>query len=104
MMNCRSLRPLQPGGFSLIHHSSFIVHHFMGKFLFYLAAVTVAAYVIMTIDLWQGNRRIRSLKDIAPLEQTVWPRVSVIIAARNEARHIEEALQSVLNQDYPQLE
>lgn len=76
----------------------------MEKFLFYLAAVTVAAYVIMSIDLWQGNRRIRSLKDIAPLEQNLWPRVSVVIAARNEARHIEEALQSVLNQDYPPLE
>jgi cellulose synthase/poly-beta-1,6-N-acetylglucosamine synthase-like glycosyltransferase len=76
----------------------------MEKFLFYLAAVTVAAYVIITIDLWQGNRRIRSLKDVAPLAQTEWPRVSVVIAARNEARNIEEALQSVLNQDYPQLE
>jgi glycosyltransferase involved in cell wall biosynthesis len=76
----------------------------MGKFLFYLAVVTVTAYVIITIDLWRGNRRIRSLKDIAPLAQTQWPRVSVVIAARNEARNIEEALQSVLNQDYPRLE
>ena len=76
----------------------------MGNFLFYLAAVTVAVYVIITIDLWQGNRRIRSLKDVAPLAQTEWPRVSVVIAARNEARNIEEAMQSVLNQDYPQLE
>jgi glycosyltransferase involved in cell wall biosynthesis len=76
----------------------------MEKFLFYLAAVTVTAYVVIAIDLWRGNQRIRSLAEIAPLEQTRWPTVSVIIAARNEARHIEEALQSVLNQDYPQLE
>jgi len=76
----------------------------MEKFLFSLAAVTVMAYVVILLDLWRGNHRIRSLKDIAPLEQTQWPTVSVIIAARNEARHVEEALQSLLNQDYPQLE
>ena len=76
----------------------------MEKFLFYLAAATVAAYVIIAIDLWQGNRRVRSLRDVAPLEPAEWPQVSVVVAARNEARNIEEALQSVLNQDYPQLE
>lgn len=76
----------------------------MEKFLFYLAAVTVATHIIITIDLWQGNRRVRFLRDIAPSEPGAWPRVSVVVAARNEARNIEEALQSVLNQDYPQLE
>lgn len=76
----------------------------MEKFLFTLAVVTLTAYVIITIDLRRGSRRIRSLKDIAPLAQSEWPGVSVVIAARNEARNIEEALQSVLNQDYPQLE
>src|SRR5512138_2688434 len=76
----------------------------MERFLFYLAAVTVAVYIVIAIDLWQGHRRDRSLRDVAPLDSVEWPRVSVVIAARNEARHIEEALQSVLNQDYPQLE
>src|SRR5438105_1044380 len=76
----------------------------METFLFYLAAATVAAYLIITVDLWQGNRRVRALKDVAPLEPAQWPRVSVVIAARNEARNIEEALHSVLNQDYPRLE
>jgi glycosyltransferase involved in cell wall biosynthesis len=76
----------------------------MAQFLFYLAVATVAAYVIIAIDLWQGNRRVRSLRDVAPLDAAEWPRVSVVIAARNEARNIEEALQSVLNQDYPHLE
>lgn len=76
----------------------------MENFLFYLAAVTVAVYVVTAIDLWFGNRRIRLLKNIPPLETDKWPAVSVVIAARNEERNIEEALQSVLNQDYPQLE
>ena len=40
----------------------------METFLFYLAAATVAAYLIITVDLWQGNRRVRALKDVAPLE------------------------------------
>src|SRR5690349_21179805 len=76
----------------------------MAQFLFYLAVATVAAYLIITVELWQGNRRVRSLKDVAPLDPAEWPRVSVVIAARNEARHVEEALQSVLNQDYSRLE
>jgi glycosyltransferase involved in cell wall biosynthesis len=76
----------------------------MSDFLFYLAAVTVVVYAVITIDLWRGNRRIRSLKDVAPLEPASWPLVSVVIAARNEARNIEKALQSVLHQNYPRLE
>jgi glycosyltransferase involved in cell wall biosynthesis len=33
-----------------------------------------------------------------------WPRISVIVPACNEAEHIEAAIQSLLEQDYPNLE
>ena len=34
---------------------------------------------------------------------TVWPSVSVIIPALNEERHLEQAVQMILDQDYPGL-
>lgn len=37
-------------------------------------------------------------------EQTEWPLLSVTIPACNEADHLEAALMSVLEQDYPNLE
>jgi len=33
-----------------------------------------------------------------------WPRLSIIVPACNEAEHIQEAIQSLLDQDYPDLE
>ena len=43
-------------------------------------------------------------EDLEPNPMTDWPSLSVIITARNEAEHLEGALQSVLAQDYPHLE
>ena len=39
---------------------------------------------------------------IAPIED--WPKLSIIIPACNEAEHIEDAVRTVLQQDYPELE
>lgn len=76
----------------------------MSYFLFYLAVVTLLVYITFGLDVVIGNRQTKKLKDIAPAHPDVWPRVSVIIAARNEERNIEEALQSILHQDYPEME
>src|ERR1044072_9331905 len=76
----------------------------MSYFLFYLAAVTLLVYITFGLDVVIGNRQTKKLKDIKPSPQSVWPEVSVIVAARNEERNIEEALQSLLRQDYPELE
>jgi glycosyltransferase involved in cell wall biosynthesis len=60
--------------------------------------------VFWGVDVARGNRSTTYLKD-APCYPAVYsPRVSVIIPARNEERKIREALQSVLRQDYPNLE
>jgi glycosyltransferase involved in cell wall biosynthesis len=59
--------------------------------------------VITTIEVIRGNRSIANLKDIAPTPAAT-PRVSVIAPARNEETKIEEALRSLLGQDYPNLE
>lgn len=64
----------------------------------------VAVLVLLAVDMHRGMRRLRRLADIAPVDADRAPALSVIVAARNEQRHIEEALQSLLVQDYPALE
>jgi cellulose synthase/poly-beta-1,6-N-acetylglucosamine synthase-like glycosyltransferase len=76
----------------------------MNMFLLYLAAGTLVFYVIFGIDLYFGNRSTTFLRIVRPKVCAPLPRVSVIIPARNEQRHIREALQSILQQDYPNLE
>jgi hypothetical protein len=73
--------------------------------LFYLALATLLLLAALTLDAGLGTRRIPQLVDVAPLApDTPEPRVSVVIAARDEARHIETALRSVLAQEYANLE
>lgn len=64
----------------------------------------VAVLAVLAVDMNLGMRRLRRLADIAPMDADHAPTLSVIVAARNEQRHIEEALQSLLAQDYPRLE
>src|SRR5688572_21945276 len=45
-----------------------------------------------------GLRRVRRLRRESPVE---YPRLSILVAARNEARNIERCLHSLLAQDYP---
>lgn len=44
------------------------------------------------------------VKDLPLEEQTNWPRVSIIMAARNEEKDIEDAVKSFLRQNYPNFE
>src|SRR5579863_5461206 len=73
-------------------------------FLFYVAALTLALSFVWIIDLAVGNRSIKALKDVLPTPNSTIPKISVIIAARNEEKNIREALLSVLSQNYPNLE
>lgn len=72
--------------------------------LFILALSTLIALVAIGIDIIIGNRSVKFLKDVSPLRILPPPKVSVLIPARNEEKKIEEALRSVLNQDYENLE
>lgn len=72
--------------------------------LFWLGIAILLLYGIAAIDMLIGNRSVRPLRETPadlPLEP---PRVSVIVAARDEARNIREALHSLLRLDYPDLE
>ncbi|MDP2105831.1 MAG: glycosyltransferase family 2 protein, partial [Desulfobulbaceae bacterium] len=72
-------------------------------FISWLAIPILGVVLMIALDLMRGNRTIRDLSSVP----VIWgnlPRVSLIVAARNEARHIREALQSHLALDYPDYE
>jgi glycosyltransferase involved in cell wall biosynthesis len=69
-----------------------------------LAAVTLCVLLLWGLDVACGNRSTTYLKDAPCHPGAYFPRVSVIVPARNEEKKIREALQSVLRQEYPNLE
>lgn len=76
----------------------------MPWFLFGLAVATLLLVLATAVEFAVGNRSLSRLGNVAPFQGSEPPKVSVIVAARNEARKIEVALQSILAQDYPNLE
>jgi len=76
----------------------------MDTLTFYLAVGTLVFFVAFGIDLMLGNRSIGFLKDLPDTRKDPGPKVSIIIPARNEERNIQEALRSVLSQDYENAE
>jgi len=70
--------------------------------LLVLAAFTTLLLTGLFIDFAMGYGHVRALKDIGPAQSG--PPLSIIAAARNEARGIEAAVTSLLRLDYPALE
>ncbi len=52
----------------------------------------------------RGMRQLVRLTSIDPSARHTWPKVSIVLAARNEERHLEAALETLLSLDYPDLE
>lgn len=73
-------------------------------FLFWTASVTLILYTLAALDLFIGNRKVLALRDVPPLSGSNPPSVSIIVPARNEQRNIREALQSLLELNYPNYE
>ena len=55
-------------------------------------------------ELVRGNRTVARLRDLPAEPPAPAPRVSIVIAARDEARNIGTALRSMLGQSYPDFE
>ncbi|HEY5973305.1 MAG TPA: glycosyltransferase [Geobacteraceae bacterium] len=72
--------------------------------LFWLGLATLASYLVLGLDLLIGNRSVRLLRDTRSALSPAPPKVSVVVAARNEERNIRAALQSLLALDYPDYE
>lgn len=71
-----------------------------------IAIGTLAFLLSFALDAALGVQHMHRLADIAPELPggEPWPRLSIVIAGRNEERNIEHALRSVLALDYPDLE
>jgi len=69
-----------------------------------LAVLTLTIQCAVVLQLIRGRLLITTLVEVPPVRQPSWPKVSVVIPARNEERHLALALESVLQQDYESLE
>lgn len=72
--------------------------------LSWVALATLVVYSLLALDVIRGNRAIRALREFSPDPPDEPPRVSVVVAARDEARNIREALRSLLSLRYPDYE
>ena len=72
--------------------------------LFWVAAATLALTILAALDLLVGNRSVRALREVPANPAADLPRVSIIVAARNEQRNISQALHSLLRLGYPDYE
>jgi len=70
-------------------------------------ALTFAAslfWILNAIDVARGARKIPAIRDIAPLDDSDCPPVSILFAARDEEEKLPGALQTFLALDYPRYE
>ncbi|MDQ3555714.1 MAG: glycosyltransferase [Gemmatimonadota bacterium] len=72
--------------------------------LLILAAATLLIFAAAAAELGRGQRLLVALRTVPAIDDADAPSLSVVIAARDEARNIEAALRSVLAQAYPRLE
>jgi glycosyltransferase involved in cell wall biosynthesis len=72
--------------------------------VFWLALTSALLVTAAMAALISGNRSIRFLRDAPAMLPDAAPRVSVVVAARDEERNLGVALDSLLAQDYPDYE
>ncbi|MDQ2900098.1 MAG: glycosyltransferase [Acidobacteriota bacterium] len=76
----------------------------MHLFASFVAGITLLIYLFAGLEFTLNRRKIERLDRVPPIGDAEAPRISVIVPACNEERNIEEALASVLAQDYPDFE
>jgi hypothetical protein len=69
----------------------------------WLMLILLAAILISGLDVLLGFGKVGRLADSAPVGEPA-PTVSIVVAAKDEARHVEAAMGSLLAQRYPRLE
>ena len=68
------------------------------------AAFVLLAWLVLAQEVFRGNRRMKRLARLSAPAPATWPRVSVILAARNEAHTLTAAVPTMLALDYPDFE
>ena len=74
-----------------------------------LSFVLSGTLLLATIDIWrfmlEARRELSRIRDWQPEQQpSDWPRVSILITARDEELHLELAAKTLLSLDYPSLQ
>ena len=69
-----------------------------------LFALIALFWVVNGIRVHRGIAQLPALDDFPPLEDSQCPRVSILVAARDEAKKLPAALTSLLAQEYPNYE
>ncbi|NIP84066.1 MAG: glycosyltransferase, partial [Planctomycetales bacterium] len=73
--------------------------------MLWVAIMTLIFATTLAFQLARGTRAIPLLDQVPlPAEPATWPSVSIVVPARNEERELAKALESLLNQNYPDLE
>lgn len=72
--------------------------------LFVLALVTLLGTLFIAVELLRGERRLPPLRATPSGGSGPWPLVSIVVAVRNEERHLAAAVTSLLNLAYPHYE
>jgi len=67
-------------------------------------AFVLGCIVLLTLGRFLTRRLIEVPTERDSKELAAWPSISLIAPARNEERHIEQAVRSLTRLDYPQLE
>ncbi len=75
--------------------------HWLALALTFTAALF---WVLNAIDVALGARKLRAIRDIAPLDDADCPLVSILFAARDEEEKLPAALATFLALDYPRYE
>jgi len=69
-----------------------------------LAAATLVVAAVLAVRLAVGQGSLGRLEDAETVPAEEAPHVSIVVAARNEARHVAAAVRTLLAQDYPDFE
>ncbi len=85
--------------------SEFLQHPLIWAWSIFLGTVWLSRLLAVGLNMHKVAEITRPEYDIAPLDASGRvPRVSIVVPARNEAEHIEAALTSLLQLDYPDYE
>lgn len=69
-----------------------------------MVALSAVSWLGAGIILALGHRRLRTLGDADALPDDALPSVAIVVAAKDEADRVEQAVRSLLTQDYPAIQ
>lgn len=75
-----------------------------GLWIAWVLLFCLGGWITHALVMMMTTRTLPRLEEVRSPEPSEWPRLSVIVPALNEAETIETAMQSLLDEDYPNLQ